>query len=108
MTMFVRQFVSAGAVVAGLIFGAPASHAGVYYPGSYQEWLLIEQSGNNAALYNHPCSVSDGERSTIVPCPVAAAALYAYSVPPGYYGGDVVVAPRHAYRHWAPVLRERY
>jgi hypothetical protein len=111
MGHFVRQIVGASAVAVGLACGASASEAGVYYPKTYQEWLLIGQSGNNAALYNQPCSVSDGERITIIACPIAAAAFYAYTVPPGYYGGDVV-APyyrhRHAYAHGGPILTEKY
>jgi hypothetical protein len=42
---------------------------------SYRDWLLERQISSGAALYNHPCTVSDGLRETVVPCRAAALAL---------------------------------
>jgi len=57
----------------------------------YQSWIAprVPQGG---ALYNRPCSVSDGVLSYGAPCPAVAAALNAGAPPYGFAVG------RH--RHW--------
>jgi hypothetical protein len=46
----------------------------------YQDWLVSRRSGSTEALYNHPCSVSDGTHETAVDCRMAAIAS-GWSVP---------------------------
>jgi hypothetical protein len=41
----------------------------------YQNWLMSRQSGSGAALYNHPCMMSDGLSQFAVHCEAVAAAL---------------------------------
>jgi hypothetical protein len=100
-----RQLVATGIAVISLACASAPSQAGGYVSG-YQAWLLSRQSGSGAALYNQPCSVSDGRTETVVPCWIAAAALNTPVVYPVVYDGGAVVieAPRacghrHARRH---------
>jgi hypothetical protein len=64
----------------GFFSNCPAATVGVgvatYQTSfSYRDWLLDRQISSGAALYNHPCTVSDGLTETVVPCRVAARAL---------------------------------
>ncbi|WP_158816323.1 hypothetical protein [Methylocapsa sp. S129] len=94
-----RHLAAAGIAIVSFGSLSTPSHA-----QSYQDWLLSRQSGNGAALYNQPCTVSDGQRETVVPCQIVAAALDGYSIPIAYYGGEAISAP-HAYVYAYPRRR---
>jgi hypothetical protein len=51
------------------------SYADDYASASwYRNWLLSREGGA-AALYNQPCTLSDGARDTVVPCQIVAMVL---------------------------------
>jgi hypothetical protein len=41
----------------------------------YRNWLAARQNGSPAALYNQPCTMSDGQREMAVPCQMVALAI---------------------------------
>jgi hypothetical protein len=67
------------------------SYADDYSSASwYRNWLLSRQGGA-AALYNQPCTVSDGARDTAVPCQIVAMVLDGDFTPGGYSRREAAV-----------------
>jgi hypothetical protein len=101
--MLGRQFAAASAILLNLVGLSAPSYAGncfcanappTEYNSSswYTNWLISRQS-NGGALYNHPCTVSDGLRDTPVPCQIVAIALNGGFVQAGYLPEAPVAAP---------------
>ena len=48
-------------------------------PGWYKNWLFLRRNSSGAALYNEPCTISNGFGERVVPCQIVAIA----ESPPG-------------------------
>ena len=100
-----QVFAVAALAMIGAVTLASPSHATAAL-GWYEQWLLSRQDGAQVALYNRPCTVSDGLRETIVPCQIAAAALdgeiplYPQAAP-GPGPGVIYFHRHHWRRHYA-------
>jgi hypothetical protein len=74
----------------------------------YRNWLAARQNGSSAALYNHPCTMSDGQREMAVPCQMVAMAISGPSASPAEPAvvGDTDAAPPNIY--YSPPARAHH
>jgi hypothetical protein len=80
-------------------------------PDWYKHWLFLRRNSSNGALYNEPCTMSQGYRERTVPCQLVALAESPPGAPiivDGGPGPALEAAPyrrRHRHAGW---VRARY